>query len=190
MTSAAGDPRSREVSQNVRPPERFGRHLCAGPGAQQLPRARASLANRFGARNRRSVRRLGSPSVSQNARRLEGHEPSPTAGSVTEAALRLLRSEPPCVVAAIGRLMAASGQIPTATDTTPSGAPPPLCRAVLLIDLDRRGLLEQYLADATHDSCGATGVVALSRPDVAPLAVRSLPSRLRRNRTCRRDPDR
>ena len=29
MTSAAGDPRSREVSQNVRPPERFGRHLCA-----------------------------------------------------------------------------------------------------------------------------------------------------------------
>jgi hypothetical protein len=73
------------------------------------------------------------------------------AGSVTEAALRLLRSEPPCVVAAIGRLMAASGQIPTTTDTTPSGPPPPLCRAGLLIDLDRRGLLEQYLADATHD---------------------------------------
>jgi len=118
-------------------------------------------------------------------------EMGPTAGSVTEAALRLLRSEPPCVVAAIGRLMmAASGQIPTATDTTPSGAPPPLCRAGLLIDMDRRGLLEQYLADATHDSCGATGGVALSRPDVPPLAVRSLPSRLRRNRTCRRDPDR
>ncbi len=33
MTSAAGDPRPREVSQNVRPPERFGRHLCAVPGA-------------------------------------------------------------------------------------------------------------------------------------------------------------
>jgi hypothetical protein len=75
----------------------------------------------------------------------------PNTGSVAEAALRLLRSEPPCVVAAMGRLMATSGQMPTATETTPSGAPSPLCRAVLLIDLERRGLLEQYLADATHD---------------------------------------
>jgi hypothetical protein len=48
MTSAAGDPRSRDVSQNVRPPERFGRHLCAVPCRQVTPRSCGSV--------RRSVR--------------------------------------------------------------------------------------------------------------------------------------